>query len=159
MAKKRSLLIAVCVLLVAGVYFYLYKDWFAPTDIQIIHTVRRIEPPRRDRRSRTAEDESRDRVVFGFSRKLSLTELKVIPLSELETNKNARPIWHLVSDSNSVPIKGFVYGERISGMKPYVVGARPDPLEPNTTYRLIVEAGSVKAEHDFKAAAKGGAGR
>jgi hypothetical protein len=34
-------------------------------------------------------------------------------------------------------------------MRPAVKGATPDPLEPGVKYRLFIEAGKLKAEHDF----------
>jgi len=95
------------------------------------------------------DDPQTNPVIFGFDRNLKLTCLKVIPVSALETNKYALPIWHLVSESNSVPIKDFSYGTRIAGMHPAVNGAVPDPLEPGVKYRLLIEAGSLKAQHDF----------
>ena len=78
-----------------------------------------------------------------------MTCVKVIPLSEIQTNKYPHPIWHLVSDSNSVPTKDFSYGASIAGMHPAVREALPDPLEPGVNYRLIVEAGLFKGQHDF----------
>ena len=75
--------------------------------------------------------------------------LKVIPLSDIQTNKYPHPIWQLVSDSNSVPVKDLVYGMRIQGMRPAVQGASADPLEPGVSYRLLIEANGLKAEHDF----------
>ena len=59
------------------------------------------------------------------------------------------PIWELVSDSNSVPIAEYSYGLPIRGMHPAVKGATPDPLEPGVKYRLLIEAGTLRAEHDF----------
>ena len=88
-------------------------------------------------------------IFFVFDRKLKMTSLKVIPLSALQTNKYPESVWHLVSDSNSVPTKDFAYGQPIKGMRPAVRGATPDPLEPGVGYRMFVEAGAVKAEHDF----------
>src|SRR5258708_20225835 len=38
---------------------------------------------------------------------------------------------------------------RIPGMRPAVKDATPDPLEPEEKYRLVIEAGPMKAEHDF----------
>ena len=90
-----------------------------------------------------------DPVFFAFDRKLKLTSLKVIPVSDIETNKYPHPIWHLVSASNSVPVTEYVYGMRIPGMQPAVQGATPDPLEPGVKYRLLIEAKEGKAEHDF----------
>lgn len=93
-------------------------------------------------------------VSFALHRKLELTELKVIPVADLETNQYAHPIWHLVSESNSVPTKAFFYGSRIRGLHPKVPNAQPDPLEPNVTYRLLIEASGLKGQHDFKATAR-----
>lgn len=87
--------------------------------------------------------------MFEFDRKLKITSVEVVPLSEASINKLARPVWHLVSDSNSVPTRGFLYGMEIPGMRPAQAGATPDPLDPNERYRLRLQAGPLKAEHDF----------
>jgi hypothetical protein len=55
----------------------------------------------------------------------------------------------MITSSNSVPTKGFVYGMDVPGMHSSVNGASADPLDPHQTYRLLVEAGSLKAQHDF----------
>jgi len=81
--------------------------------------------------------------------KLKLTCLKVIPFTAMQTNKYPRPIWHLISESNSVPTRDFVYGAPIRGMHPAITDATPDPLEPGAAYRLVVEAGNFKGQHDF----------
>jgi len=60
------------------------------------------------------------------------------------------PVWHLISDSNSVPVKVFSYGQGIRGMKPAVAGSRAQPLETNVAYRLLVTAGKAKGQHDFE---------
>ena len=101
------------------------------------------------RRTKRPTASATDPVFFAFDRKLKLTSLKVIPVSEIETNKYPHPIWELVSDSNSVPITDFAYGMSIQGMQPSVQGATPDPLEPGVKYRLLIEARTGKAEHDF----------
>ena len=147
MTRKIWLLIAFAFLL-AGLSLYLNRDWFAKDNIQISH---RSRPARAVllRRKRPADDSLVNPIVFGFDRKLKLTSLKVIPLPDIQTNKYPHPIWHLVSESNSVPTKDFAYGARISGMHPAVQGAAPDPLEPGATYRLMIEAGPVKCSHDF----------
>lgn len=147
MTRKQLLLITLAALL-GGVSLYLNKDWFAKDDIQIFH---RCLPARAGlfRRNRRPDDSAVEPVLFGFNRKFKLTSLKVIPVNDLETNKYPHPIWHLVSDSNSVPVKEIVYGVRVAGMHPEVKGATADPLEPGVTYRLLVQAGPLKAEHDF----------
>lgn len=141
------MLIALAFLL-GGVSLYLNKDWFAGEDIQIHH---RSRPARGGflRRGRPAPVAATDPIFFAFDRKLKLTSLKVIPVREIETNKYPHPILHYVSDSNSIPIAEWSYGWPIRGMRPAVKGATPDPLEPGVAYRLIIEAGKRKAEHDF----------
>ena len=93
-------------------------------------------------------------LFFSFDRKLKLTSLKVISVQEIETNKYPHAIWDLVSESNSVPVKDLFYGMPIGGMRPAVKGATPDPLEPGVKYRLLIEAGPRKAEHDFEPVAR-----
>jgi len=87
---------------------------------------------------------------FGVNHKLKLTEIRVVPAAGFQTNQNVLPLWHLVSDSNSVPVNSFSYGQFIRGMKPAVKGARPQMLETNVRYHLIVTAGNFKGEHDFQ---------
>jgi hypothetical protein len=148
MTRKVWLLLGLAVVL-GGLSLYLNKDWFATDHIQIYHRSRPIRG-RFFRRRRGAPDDSLvNPIVFGFDRKLKLTDLKVIPLSDLATNKYPQPIWHLVSDSNSAPVKAFMYGSRISGMHPAIKGAQPEPLEPGVKYRLFVETKQQKAQDDF----------
>ena len=135
-----------------GISIYLNKDWFAKDGIQIYHRNRPPRPAvfsRKSKGSPAFDSPAVNPVIFGFSRRLRLTSLKVIPVTEIETNKFPHPIWFLTSASNSVPIKDFAYGDSIKGMKPAVQGATPDPLEPGVNYRLFVETGELKAEHDF----------
>jgi len=137
MNKKTWILVAVAIVL-GAVYIIHFSNWFKPKVLAIAHNGRF------------------GRVNFTLGTPFQLTSLKVVSVSALESNKYALPVWELKSDSNSVPVKMFSYGERIRGMKPAVDNAKPDPLEPGTTYRLIVEAGSLKAQHDFTADAAGG---
>jgi hypothetical protein len=88
-------------------------------------------------------------LIFGLGDYYSLTEIKVVPLAALQTDKLAQPVWHLVSDSGSDDVNLFSYGQRINGMDPAVEGARPDPLQPGVIYRLFVTAGKVRGQHDF----------
>jgi hypothetical protein len=150
MTRKQWMLIAVAAVL-GGISLYLNRDWFAKDNIQIIHRSRPMRTSlfRRKRGPDPLDNPAINPIMFGFDRTLKLTSLKVIPLSDIETNKYPHPIWHLVSDSNSVPTKDFSYGASIKGMRPAVKGATPDPLEPGVKYRLLIEAGSAKAEHDF----------
>lgn len=150
MKRLKPWLITFAVLGVFCIYAYIYRDWFKPPNIQIFHRVAISRPPRQAaKRSRTVPPASVSVVVFGLDRKVQLTSVKVYKLAELATNSAALPIWHLITESNAVPLKGFIYGERIRGMQPFVKGARPLPLETNATYRLVIEAGSKNGQHDF----------
>jgi len=144
MTKKNIMLIVAAVVLTA-VYVVYFTDWFRPRTVQIFHTSRNLHP-----RFLRGGNGALPTLIFGINRQLQLTEIRVVEAAVYQTNHNALPLWHLVSDSNSIPVKQFHYGQYISGMKPAVKGTRPQPLETNITYHLIVLAGSVKGEHDFE---------
>jgi hypothetical protein len=141
MNKKNFILIAIALVL-AGVYAVYFTDWFQPKTIHISHTSR---PMRSGGRTGAAAN----RLFFGLGNYYSLTEIKVVPLAALQTNKLAQPVWHLVSDEGSDDMDHFFYGEKINGMDPAVEGARPETLQPGVTYRLFVTAGKTKGQHDF----------
>jgi hypothetical protein len=145
MTKKVWLLVVLAVAL-GSFSLYLNKDWFTKDRIQIYD---RSRPAHAVFRRGQPEEAAIDPIVFGFDRKLKLTKVQVIPIGDIQTNKHPQPIWHLVSDSNSVPINAFTYGMKIPGMRPAVAGVRPEPLEPDVKYRLLIEAGTFKGEHDF----------
>lgn len=150
------MLIALVVAL-GGVCIYLNWDWFSSEDIQIYH---RTGPQRggffRRGRQNTPPPvaSAANPVFFGFNRKVQFKSVKVVPVSDLETNKHPRAIWYLLSDSNSIATKGFPYGMNLQGMRPAIKGALPDPLEPGVKYRLFVQGPGLKAEHDFVASPK-----
>lgn len=149
MTKTKKTMIGLALLLVAGIYVYVYADWFKPASVQVFHRLTAGRSPRGRARFKQAPTPSTLTVAFGFDQKLKLTEVKVVPLAAWETNKETLAVWHLVAQSNSVPMKGFLYGDNIRGMLPYVKNARPQPLETNVTYRLLIKAGSVQGQHDF----------
>ena len=145
MTNKNWLLLALAVLLGGG-SLYLNRDWFAREPIQIFH---RSRPARTLPGRHGPAEETINPVVFGFNRHLRLTSLKVVAADDVRTNAFPHLFWFLVSETNSVPVKDFTYGAHIPGMHPKVKGASPEPLTPGVNYRLLVEAGSLKAEHDF----------
>jgi hypothetical protein len=146
MNKKVWMLVAAAIVLAAA-SIYFNRDWFAKDHIQIFDRSRPARGPLASRRF--AGNPEINPIVFGFDRDLRLTSLKVIPVSDIETNKYPHPLWQLITESNSVPIKEFGYDARIRGMHPAVKGDKADPLQPGVKYRLYIEAGSEKAEHDF----------
>jgi hypothetical protein len=148
MTRKQWMLIAAAVLL-GGVSLYLNKDFFAKDNIQISHRSRPVLAGARKKPTRNFGNADIEPITFFADRKLKMTCLKVIPVSEIETNKYPQPIWHLVSESNSVPIQEFGYGAPIPGMHPAVKGIGPEALAPGEKYRIVVETASAKIQHDF----------
>jgi hypothetical protein len=140
--KKNWLPIAVLVVL-AAVYAVYFSGWFKPKIIQISHTNRNLH-------QRLQRNGMLPSLIFGVNHPFQFTEIKLVPLAEYQTNQNVLPLWHLVSDSNSVPVKTFFYGQPIRGLKPAVPGRRAQPLTNDVTYRLIVTAGQFKGQHDFE---------
>ena len=144
----NNILLIVAVVVLGGVYVVYFTDWFKPKTVQIFHTSRNLRP--RAARPGTGASGALPNLIFGINQQLKLTEIRVVAADVYQTNQNALPLWHLVSDSNSVPVKQFFYGQYIGGMRPAVKGVRPQMLDTNITYHLIVQAGAVKGEHDFE---------
>ncbi len=140
MAKKPVLLMALLVVL-GGLFVYGKRDWFQRRPIQISHRLYRF--------AGRFGDASPAPVMFEFDHKLKLTSIKVMLLEDILTNKYPQPLWHMISTSNSLPTKGFVYGMDVPGMMPRRKGITAEPLDPRQHYRLLVEAGSLKGQHDF----------
>jgi hypothetical protein len=144
MRKKEFIWIGV-LLVLGGVYIHFFMHWFEKREIAITASFR---PSRR-------AGETVFPVFFTLSGAYKLTSVKVIPLEDDRFNPLAAPVWHLVSDSNSVPTRAFLYGQPIRGMKPALKGVRPDPLTPGVVYRLILSAGDLTGNKDFTAKAIG----
>jgi hypothetical protein len=145
MTKKNIPMICFVILLV-GLSIYLNKDRFASDVIQLSH--RSVTPRLWFARGPAAQSPCNP-VVFLINKSLKLTSVKVVVASDAETNKFPHAIWDLVSDSNSVPVKQFMYGAPIGGMHLAFQGIGADPLQPGDNYRVLVQAGSLKLQHDF----------
>lgn len=150
MTKKNWFLIFTAIVL-ATVYVVYFTDWFRPKIIVIHHISREI---RTGRRPHDASQPLTVPVTFGLEKICKLTEVKVVALSAWQTNQDTIPLWHLISSSNSVPVKMFGYGQNIRGMKPAVPGTRAEELQPGITYRLFIIAGSATGQHDFQPVAR-----
>lgn len=148
MPKKQILLIGFAVALLA-VYAIFFSGWFSTRPMQIEHSIRPGVPEGGAMGRIQKADKSLNVLTFAFDTKYELTSVKVVRLDQFQTNKYAHPLWQLVTASNTPAVKAIVYGGRIRGMQPKVKGAEPDPLEPNVAYKLIVEAGRIRGEHDF----------
>ncbi|MGA2866178.1 MAG: hypothetical protein ABSF95_17030 [Verrucomicrobiota bacterium] len=141
MTKKHWLLMAL-ITLAGGLGLYCNRDWFANPPIQISHRFHAFA-------ARFTDGAGSVPLLFEFNRKLKLTSIQVVPVTDIQTNKYPHPLWALVSDSNSVPTKGFLYGMNVPGMRPAYQGVAADPPYLGVKYRLLIKAGSLKAQHDF----------
>ena len=131
------MLIALAVVL-GGISLYLNQDWFAKDNIQIVHRSRPARGVFFRRGKRAVTQAAVEPLFFSFDRKLKLTSLKVIPVQEIETNKYPHPIWDLISDSNSVPIKDLMlrhayprHAARRQGRHPRSAAARREIPAPD----------------------------
>ena len=152
MAKKQLILLAAFVVL-AVFYVIAFTQWGRRPGMQISHTANARQKGTVGPRVRAGAVNTAI-MTFNFDRPYQFTEIKVVSLAEWQTNKSALPLWHIISDSNSVPTKKFSYGVAIGGMKPFVASAWPNPLETNVTYRMFLTAGAVTGQHDFSAPPK-----
>jgi hypothetical protein len=146
MTRKSIVLLVVAVLL-AAVYTYYFTDWISPPTIQIIEQVRPLPRPS------VRFGPPVNPVSFLLDGKYKLTSVKVVPVSALATNKSPLALWHLVQGTNPIPVKGFFYGLPVPGMRPYLTNARPQRIEPGVLYRLLVQAGRLRGQVDFKTTA------
>ena len=141
MDKKSTPLVVVLLALVL-VYVIFFTDWFKPHRMTLFYSTRQIE------HFRARAD--LPYILFGLGGTYRLTEVKVVSLDDFKKDPAAPALWHLTSQSNSVPIKMFTYGEHIHGMKPDFAGDAPQNLQTNEIYRLFVAAGRTKGQIDFK---------
>jgi hypothetical protein len=148
--NKKLLAQLALILGLTAVVIYLSKDWFAPADIQIVTTLRPNRlPERTQKRLGPALKEQPFTLIFALNQKCELTSLKVVNAADAATNKFPHPLWHLESESNSVPVKSFTYGVPVRGMKPPVKGATADVLVRGVQYKLLLETKDQQAEHTF----------
>src|SRR5260221_12932179 len=119
MFSKQTVLISLAILL-ASLYVYFFTDWVNRPRIQIIAQTRPIQ-----RRGQTAKVYP---VSFLLDGRYNLTSVKVVSLGAFATNKFAPPLWYLITYTNAPPAEGFLYGQRIPGMRPWMTNSRPQQL-------------------------------
>ncbi len=148
MTRKNAILITVAVLL-AAIYGYFFTDWFVTPRIQIISQVRPFKP--------SAGGAAVHPINLAPDGTYKLSLVKVVPLEAYLTNKFASAVWHLVSVSptNSAPVRGFMYGKLVPGMKLAESNSPPKTLEPDRKYRLFIQSGKAKGEIDFSPSGPG----
>jgi hypothetical protein len=146
MSKKTVAMIGIAVVL-GGIYLVWFADFFSKPVVEIAPRVRMSS----GRRGGPPEVQ----VTFSFSAKCQLNEVKVVSVADAETNKYPHALWHMISDSNSIPVKGMVYGDWIKGMKPKIPKGKAEPLEPKTKYRLVIATrDEVVSTADFQVPAR-----
>jgi len=143
---KQSIVLITAAVVLAGVYVAFFTDWFVKPQIQILPQIR---PPQRGTRVLPG-DVPVYPVTFAFDRQYRFTEIKVVAVDDEKTNKYPHAVWHMISDSNSVPTKALLYGTKLRGMKPKVPRADPDQLEPGVSYKLYLTAGKAVGEVKFQ---------
>ena len=147
--SKNGIVLSVIAVLLAATYVYFFTDWFHKKTIQIIPQIR---PTHASTIPRDPDQPPVYPVSFALDGRYELTSVKVVSASDMATNKYPVPLWHLTSESNSVPVRSIVYGAAIKGMKPAVSRARPEPLMPEVDYVLEVVAGDLKSTTNFHTA-------
>lgn len=150
MSRKEWILVAL-VLVLGGGYVIFFSNWFRPKVMRIEHSARSVRDaygPGGQRVDPTGK-QPLGNVTFSLHQPYKLTEVKVVLAEEAQTNKYPHPLWHLVAEEGSEPVDGLCYGLPVKGMTPASEYLEPEPLQPGVEYRLLVEASSTKAEHDF----------
>jgi hypothetical protein len=157
---KSGITLSIFALTLGVLYVFFFTDLFQSETIRIIPTVRPTHPVTRHRSKNPDYERSTVYPVsFTFDGKYKFTSVKVVLAEELATSKYPPPLWHLTSESNSMPTKAFMYGQTPKGMKPNVPRARPEPLEAGVEYVLLLEAGNIKAQTNFRTAEMAASGR
>jgi hypothetical protein len=144
--SRNGIVLTVIAAVLAAVYVFYFTEVFNKQVIQIIPQVR---PNRVSAIPRGEEGTPVYPVSFALDGKYQLTSVKVVAADDLKTNKYPEALWHLISDSNSLPTKSFLYGQKIPGMKPSSPRAKPMALQPNVSYTLLLEAGKTRGRTNF----------
>ena len=135
-------------IVLAAIYLFNFTGLFRTPTIEI-STRFRPQYNRHSSRSHRVSTVGENTVSFLLNGRYELTSVKVVNASDAKTNKYPHPLWHLISESNSIPTKALVYGIPVKGMKPEVEKIKPEPLQANTSYILLLEAGSLKGQANF----------
>jgi hypothetical protein len=141
--NKRTVWLMCVVLALGAAYLRYFIDWHKGEKIHIFW----------DKSLQSIMGGSENPVIiFHLDKPQPLTAIEVVESEDARTNKYPHPLWHLVAADGPVPTSTFRYGATIKGMKPEIATALPEPLEPDTSYTLLVEAGKdLKGQLTFRA--------
>ena len=106
MTSKAKVLLA-CAAILGVLYVIFFTDLFRGKSMQIIPTFR---PGRASAIPRPRDSAPVYPMSFRFDKHYRFTNIKIVNAAEYATNKNALPMWHMVSDSNSSPQNTIIYG-------------------------------------------------
>ena len=136
------------VLALGAIYIFNFTNLFHERRMEITTRIR----PQLTRRGKgnAPAPPSNNSISFFLNGKYQLTSVKVVEENDFKTNKYPHAIWHLISQSNSVPTKAIFYGVTVDGMKPEIEKTKAEPLQPNVPYVLLVEAGDLKGQSTFR---------
>lgn len=150
MSRKEWVLVAL-VLVLGGLWVVFFSGWFGPKVIRVESTVRSAREAwgPAGRRVNPAGQPELGNVSFSLHQHYKLTSVKVVAVSDLQTNKYPHALWHLTAKGGSAPVDSLAYGFPVAGMTSGAAGVEPEPLEVGVEYRLLVEAGAWKGARDF----------
>ncbi|HEY5044181.1 MAG TPA: hypothetical protein VIK53_19595 [Verrucomicrobiae bacterium] len=155
-ASRKEMVMVLAFAVLLGLYVFYGTSCFRTQPIHIELSVRPavqfVTPGDPGAKPRTVYVTS-----IALDREYPLTSIEVLRVGDLPDNKPGFPLWHLVG--KSAPTRSLVYGNAPAGMTPYVSGARPTPLEPGVAYRILIEAGRLRGQHDFTITAEDATGR
>ena len=153
--NKRNITLVILLIFVSAAAIYLFKDWFRSEPIHIAYMVRPTNMTKNPQKAGAPDRFAPSgkpgyNVTFSLNQDVRLKAVRVYDLADVQTNTYPQPIWNLISESNSPPLKSFTYGGRIRGLHTSVKGAVIDPLVPGQSYRLVIETKDQQAERDFQ---------
>jgi hypothetical protein len=153
--SKKNIALVLLLLVMGAIYIFYFTDAFREPTIEISTRIRPQIAPKQRRSSRSGVAPAPvapvgNSISFALNSKYKLTSVKVIEENDSKTNKYPHSLWHLISESNSVPTKTIFYGAPIGGMKPEYANTKPEPLQTNVSYVLQIEAGDLKGQATFQ---------
>jgi hypothetical protein len=141
--NKRTLCLVGVALLLGAAYLRYFIDW---------HTGREIHISWEKSRLALLRGGGTPSIIFHLDKPYPLTSIEVVEAEDALTNKYPHLLWHLVAAGAPVQTSTFRYGADIQGMHPDIANSLPEPLEPDTDYFLLVEAGkNLKGKGIFQA--------
>lgn len=145
--SKKNIAMFVVLIVLAVLYVFYFTNIFENPRMEITSKIR---PVYSRKTGKTTKQAPANLVSFSLNNKYEMTSIKVVEESDFKTNKYPHALWHLVSKSNSVPTKTIIYGLPIGGMESKIAKVKPEKLQTNVPYVLLLEAGKIKGQTTFQ---------